>query len=110
MKYIYIILFLFISASSFAQSDFKLSDTLKSNEVNKSEAFENTLEWVALNFGSANQVIQYQNKDRGKIILKGMLKDEYRTEFTLSLIFLDGAWSYSFSNIKSVYGNGLHLG
>jgi hypothetical protein len=102
MKLLCLILSLFISLSSFAQSDFKISDTLKLNEINKSEAFENTLEWVALNFGSANQVIQYQNKERGKIILKGMLKDEYRTEFTLSIIFLDGTWSYSLSNIKSL--------
>lgn len=102
MKYTYTVLLSFLCASLFAQSDFKISDTLKFNQTDKSIAYEDALEWVALNFSSANQVIQYQNKERGKIILKGMLKDEYRTEFTLSIAFLDSAWSYSFSNIKSL--------
>lgn len=105
MKYIYSLLLLFLSVSVFAQSDFRISDTLKLNGVEKSQAYENALEWIALNFVSVNDVIQYQNKERGKVILKGIVKDDYRTEFTLSITLLDSVWSYSFANIKSLEYN-----
>lgn len=105
MKYIYSLLLLFLSASAIAQSDFKISDTLKLNGVDKSQAYENALEWVALNFVSVNDVIQYQNKERGKIILKGIVKDDFCTEFTLSITLLEIGWSYSLTNIKSLEYN-----
>jgi hypothetical protein len=95
-----------------AQSDFllepisfKITDTLVVNEINQPEVFENLLEWIALNFNSANNVIQYQNKERGKIILKGILQDGFRTEFTLSLNIIKNGWNYSFTNIKSLQYN-----
>lgn len=98
----FIILLLCFNSNIFAQSDFKITDSLVVNDINKSESFENWLEWIALNFNSANNVIQYQSKERGKIILKAILKDDFRTDFTLSLTTKENGWIYSFSNIKSL--------
>jgi hypothetical protein len=101
-KILNLIIFLSVFYTSNAQSEFKISDTLTVSKINKSEVFESWLEFIAVNFKSANNVIQYQNKDRGKIILKGDFKDEFRTDFTLSLVLMDNGWSYAFSNIKSL--------
>jgi hypothetical protein len=106
MKAIFtLILFISLDLSSYAQSEFKITDTLNVNEINKEEVFESWLEWVATNFKSTNNVIQYQNKDKGKMILKGILADEFRTEFTLSLSITEIGWFYTFTNIKSLQYN-----
>jgi hypothetical protein len=99
-------LFLF-SFSAYCQNDseFKISDTLNTKIVNKSETFENCIEWISLNFKSPDKVIQYQNKERGKIIIKGLLADNFRTEFTLSISITENEFIYSFSNIKSLEFN-----
>ena len=94
---------LLFSISAYCQndSDFKISDTLNTKIVNKSESFENCIEWISLNFNSADKVIQYQNKERGKITIKGLLADNFRTDFTLSISITENEFIYSFLNIKS---------
>jgi hypothetical protein len=88
-----------------AQSDFKFIDTLAVNGINKTNAFENCLEWVATKFKSAENVIQYQNKERGKMVLKGNLNDEFRTDFTLAFTITENGWNYAYSGIKSLQYN-----
>ena len=101
-KILNLIIFLGVFYTSNAQSEFKISDTLTVSNINKSEVFESWLEFIAVNFKSANNVIQYQNKERGKIILKGDFNDEFRTNFTLSLTLTENGWNYTFANIKSL--------
>lgn len=101
-KILNLIIFLGVFYTSNAQSEFKISDTLTVSNINKSEVFESWLEFIAVNFKSANNVIQYQNKERGKIILKGDFNDEFRTNFTLSLGLTENGWNYTFANIKSL--------
>lgn len=37
----------------------------------KNELFDKTKEWIALNYKSAHDVVQYESKENGKIIAKG---------------------------------------
>ena len=43
-------------------------------ELAKEEIFENTLKWLAENFISSKEVLEYKNKDEGKIIGNIVLK------------------------------------
>jgi len=52
-------------------------DIMVFDSISKEEIFNKTIEWISLNYNSANDVIQLRDNVNGKIILKGM----YTTNF-----------------------------
>jgi hypothetical protein len=82
MKKLFFIALFFVSCFSFAQdnaidypmnhetmkADFTASDSLP---FNKAELYSKAIEWISTNFKNASDVIEYQDKDAGKIIVKG---------------------------------------
>lgn len=72
--------------------------------------FSRAMEWVALNYKSAKDVIQYSDQATGKIICKGNFPvDIYMKkgwiEHTMVLEFKDGRYRFSFSDFV-YYSNG----
>ncbi|MDB4922265.1 DUF4468 domain-containing protein [Mucilaginibacter sp.] len=51
--------------------------------LNKNDLFYRAHEWAALNFNSANNVIQMDDKDNGKIIIRGSYKSNYEYRMIL---------------------------
>lgn len=51
------------------------TEIVYADSVSKKELFDRSLEWLALNYKSANDVIQLQNEATGKIIAKGLFKE-----------------------------------
>jgi len=84
--------------------------TLEFPNLTKDQLFDLALEWVALNYTSAQDVIQYSNKEKGKIICKGVFstnlffKSGWLTH-TLTLDFKKGRVRYTFSDL-SYYSSG----
>ena len=51
------------------------TEIVYADSLSKRELFGRALEWITLNYKSANNVIQLKDEDRGKIILKGNFKE-----------------------------------
>jgi len=99
MKKLLIILLLFISSSAviFSQNDdeaWKNQTYIKEQPLTKEKAYDVVIMWAAKHFISSNFVIQFKDKEMGKIILqlvgtieKGFLniKMDFRYTFTISL-------------------------
>lgn len=65
--------------------------------------FNRALEWIAINYRSAKDVIQYSDQAAGKIICKGNFKvglymKEGWVEHTMILEFKDGRYRYTFTD------------
>lgn len=80
------------------------------DSLKKDALFLKTKEWIALNYKSANDVIQLADKESSKIILKGnfstnMFMKEGSLEHTLILSFKDGKLRYSYTDL-SYYSSG----
>lgn len=79
--------------------------------ITKDEIFERAIKWIALNFKSAKQVIDYQDKSAGSIIAKGILPEvslEGRyvdISFTLSIDVKENKARYVFTNVSALYNN-----
>lgn len=75
------------------------------DSVKKDELFSRTKEWIALNYKSANDVIQLADKETSKIILKGnfstslFLKQGWLGH-TLVLDFKDGKLRYLYTDFN----------
>lgn len=73
----------------------------------QAQLYSRAYEWVAKTFNSAQNVIQMQDKESGKIIVKGVVKaynkkyDEGYNSFTLSLYMKDGKYKYDITNFKN---------
>lgn len=80
-------------------------------EISKDEIFERAIKWIALNFKSAKQVIDYQDKSAGSIIAKGVLPDvnlegrHVDVSFTLSIDVKEYKARYIFTNVLALYNN-----
>ena len=59
------------------------------NEKDTEKLFDKTMEWIAINYKSAQDVIQYSDKESGKIICKG--------NFSVNLFMKDGWISHTLS-------------
>jgi hypothetical protein len=75
------------------------------NSATKEILYTKTKEWIALNYKSANDVIQLADKETCKIILKGtfpttMFMKEGWLEHTLIFDFKDGKFKYSYTNFS----------
>jgi hypothetical protein len=53
---------------------YSYSEILEFDNKTKSELFTKCNEWIALQYRSANDVIQFIDKDNGKIIAKGIIR------------------------------------
>ena len=73
----------------------------------KDVLFVKAHEWFAVNFRSANHVIQMADKDAGKIIGKGMtdipLKNWGLLKFTFIVECRDGRYKYTMQDVTHVY-------
>jgi Domain of unknown function (DUF4468) with TBP-like fold len=80
------------------------------DSIKKDTLFLKTKEWIALNYKSANDVIQFEDKESSKIIIKGsfptnlFLKEGW-LEHTLVLDFKDGKFKYLYTDF-SYYSSG----
>jgi len=83
---------------------------IKVDNITRNQLFDNAMEWVALNYKSAQDVIQYSNKESGKIICKGAFPTNLfmktgHINHTLTLEFKEGRYRQIFSNF-SYYSSG----
>jgi hypothetical protein len=75
-----------------------------SSEKTKNQIFDSCMEWITKNFRSAKAVIQYQDKNEGKIICKGYTVIKYGmgipadTYFTLSIEMKDNKARITFED------------
>jgi len=74
------------------------------------DIYKKTVEWIAINYKSANDVIQLKDADIGKIILKGNFStDAFMKQgwikHTLIIDFKDNKFKYSYSDF-SYYSSG----
>lgn len=100
MKVVFLLLFLLCNLPLFAQ-DFPISDKTGKicytevvhvdSTVTKEILYYNAREWFAKSFKSANDVIQMDDKDAGKIIGKGSFKVE-RLPFLVSDDIGNAGW------------------
>jgi hypothetical protein len=76
------------SLTKFTQEkfEFTLIDTISKT---KDELFLASLTWIATNFKSSKDVIQIQDKDAGKIILKGIISLSGSYDFINFMITID---------------------
>ena len=118
MKYLFLLLFTITSIPSIGQELIQNSDTgyyesqgvIELNELNKDEIFTGALEWIALKYNSANDVIQLKDKEAGKIIVKGnfsssLFGKQGFLKHTLRLEFKDNRFRYTYTDF-SYYSSG----
>jgi len=77
--------------------------------ITKNELYSTFMDWIAKNYVSAQNVIQYQDKEEGKIVAKGLFKvylnGLYGPEeagyiyHTISLYVKNGKYKYTIDNI-----------
>lgn len=83
--------------------------------ISKDLIFERSIKWIAQNFKSAKQVIDYQDKEAGSIIAKGIIPDVQYTpsidstisytvsiSFTLTFDTKDAKARYSYTNVNAI--------
>lgn len=76
------------------------------NEITQDKLFDGALEWIALNYKSANDVIQLKEKELGKIVVKGkygvilFAKEKGTISHTLILEFKEGKFRYTYSGFS----------
>lgn len=83
---------------------------VKVDSVSAGDLFERASQWIAKAYRSANAVIQYSNKEEGKIIAKGTWM-EYSMlgmilEHTLTLEVKDGRLRYTFGDFTTLHTGG----
>ena len=67
-----IILFVLINATMYSQEAIKFDNVIEFDTIKKAKLFEILNDWVAINFNSANDVVQLSDKENGKLIVKGL--------------------------------------
>ena len=85
------------------------SEIVQAPELSEGQLYDKCLIWFAEQFKSANEVIQYQNKENSTIIAKGaFIEESYNLlwRFTLKIECKDGRFRYILNNIYQDYNNG----
>jgi hypothetical protein len=99
-------LFLLIAVNAMAQTH---TDVVNVEGKTKSELYNQALEWVAVAFRSANDVIQFKDLETGKIVCKGLLQSKPvsmgvvtpgSTSFVLTISLKDDKYKYEVSDIS----------
>lgn len=89
-------------------------EVIEFNGIKKDVLFKKSLEWVATNFGSGKQVLEYQDKETGKIIgnivtTKTVFLAQYRFFSTMTIEVKDEKARLSFQvNSLNVDGTDAH--
>lgn len=79
--------------------------TVEIDSMAKVQIFKNAVEWIALNYKSANDVIQLKDEEGGKIILKGsfstgLFMKQGWIRHTLALDFKDNKFRYTYTDLS----------
>jgi hypothetical protein len=74
------------------------------NDFSKDKIYKKSLEWIALNYKSAEDVIQLRDEEQGKIIAKGnFISKRFGKKgwirHTLVLDFKEGKFRYTYSDL-----------
>ena len=86
---------------------YEATQVLAADSIKADILYSRAMEWVALNYKSAKDVVQYSNADAKKIIIKGnfpifiFLKDGW-IGHTLTLEFKDGRYKYCYNNLTYI--------
>ena len=83
------------------------SGVVQAPELTKDQLYDKCLIWFAEQFKSANDVLQYKDKQSGTIIGKGVFVQgsNYKWRFTLKVEFKEGRFKYILNNIYQEYGD-----
>lgn len=96
-----------------AEKVIKYDTILIAEGANKEKLQSKVFEWIALNYKSANDVIQMNDKENGTIIAKGVypnviwgpvLGAGYDVAHTLTVKFKDGRIKITINNFQYIYG------
>jgi len=114
MRKFFLAVFMLAALSGFSQDKVKLSlnektgkqeitDVLTVDSVKRDVLYSRALQWIALSYRSAQDVIQLSDKENGKIICKGNWSSNFMLkkgiiEHTLVLDFKDGRFRYRFTD------------
>lgn len=84
----------------------EFSEVITTN-ISKDAMFANAQEWIAKTFGDYKSVIQFENKDEGKLIIKGISKVSYpqsntieKINYTITIECKDNRYKYTISDIQ----------
>lgn len=82
------------------------TEVLEFEGLSKDDLFNKTIEWVTLNYNSANDVVQLKDLELGKIIVKGnfvssLMISKVWIYHTLILEFKDNRIRYTYTNFSS---------
>lgn len=81
------------------------SNVITADSTSKDELYTRAKEWIVLNYKSANDVIQLDDKQGGKIICKGVFNvthvmgNVWNIDHTIILEFKEGKWRYTITQI-----------
>lgn len=104
------LILLMCSITSFAQTglnEIKLplqnskvtyTEIINVDSANKTELYTRAKDWIARSFKASKNVIQLDDKEDGRIALRGAL-DDY-TDFYLSLTLKDGKYRYELTDVE----------
>jgi hypothetical protein len=119
MKHTLLIITFLITQYAYSQRNYDstkneltYSEVVQSPNTNVKELYSNIYEWFAKTYNSANNVIQLNDKENGKIIGKGgftiipihqwgniKTPQTFFVNYTLTVQIKDGRFKYDFSNI-----------
>jgi hypothetical protein len=122
MRNIFIVILLFSNFSILLSQDYSFSKDENGEDyisevvectTSKEQLFSNAQEWIAKTFGDYKSVIQFENKDDGKLIIKGFGDVTHvrsylsstlseKIKFTMTIEFKDNRYRYTISDIVIV--------
>lgn len=106
---------IFLSLNVFAHSqeipidpetgNYKYEEVVEIDGFSQGYLYLKALEWIALNYNSANDVIQLKDKESGKIIAKGIFKIKYFSRnpsinHTIMIYTKDGRYKYVVTSLS----------
>lgn len=85
--------------------DIEYTDVITADGYSKDDLYIQARSWMAKNFKNANEVIQMDDKEAGRIIGKGVVMLSNASTFgwinyTLEIQLKDGRYKYSISNVR----------
>lgn len=108
MRLVFTLFGLLIFVKSYSQSkDLSVSEVVTST-LKKDVLFGNAQTWITKSFGDYKSVVQFENKDQGKLILKGTSKltDRFHPlfKYIIEIQVKDSKYMYSVSDINICSG------
>ena len=118
MKTRILLITLFLSSFAFGQNliideetgKYSQKAVVEINNLTKKDIYSKAIEWITLNYKSADDVIQSKDSENGKIILKGnfstsLFMKQGWIKHTLILEFKDNKFRYAYTDL-SYYSTG----